>query len=93
MARVRCDEENCHTDLSPPFVTGYEVAAGAWRCLNDDKVFSLPTTSRVSIILGNWAKAANVKKEITFHVASHSISSSSLKTNDLQNFNLRQVTI
>ncbi len=38
---------------------------------DDDKVFSLPTTSRVSIILGNWAKAANVKKEITFHVSRH----------------------
>lgn len=38
---------------------------------DDDRVFSLPTTSRVSIILGNWAKAAEVKKEITFHVSRH----------------------
>lgn len=38
---------------------------------DDDKVFSLPTTSRVSIILGNWAKASGVKKEITFHVSRH----------------------
>lgn len=38
---------------------------------DEDKVFSLPTTSRVSIILGNWAKAAGVKKEITFHVSRH----------------------
>lgn len=38
---------------------------------DDDKVFSLPTTSRVSIILGNWAKAAEVKKGITFHVSRH----------------------
>ncbi len=38
---------------------------------DDDRVFSLPTTSRVSIILGNWAKAAGVKKEITFHVSRH----------------------
>ena len=38
---------------------------------DDDKVFTLPTTSRVSIILGNWAKAAGVKKEITFHVSRH----------------------
>ena len=30
---------------------------------------------------------------LTFHVARHSISSFSLKTNDLQNLNLRQVTI
>ena len=36
-----------------------------------DKVFSLPTTSRVSIILGNWAEAAKVKKKITFHVSRH----------------------
>lgn len=38
---------------------------------DNDRVFSLPTTSRVSIILGNWAKAAGVKKEITFHVSRH----------------------
>ena len=36
-----------------------------------DKVFSLPTTSRVSVILGNWAEAAKVKKKITFHVSRH----------------------
>lgn len=38
---------------------------------DDDKISSLPTTSRVSIILGNWAKAAEVKNEITFHVNRH----------------------
>lgn len=38
---------------------------------DDDRVFSLPTTSRVSIILGNWAKAAEVRKTITFHVSRH----------------------
>lgn len=53
---------------------------------DDDKVFSLPTTSRVSIILGNWAKAAEVKKEITFHVRRHYELSLSLKLNILQRF-------
>lgn len=38
---------------------------------DDDKIFDLPTTSRVSIILGNWAKAAKVNKLITFHVSRH----------------------
>ena len=38
---------------------------------DEDKIFDLPTTSRVSIILGNWAMAAGVKKEITFHVSRH----------------------
>ena len=36
---------------------------------------------------------AGIRKPLTFHVARHSISSFSLKTNDLQNLNLRQVTI
>lgn len=37
-----------------------------------DKVFDLPTTTRISIILDNWAKAAEIKKHITFHIARHS---------------------
>ena len=32
VARVRCHEENRHSDLSTPFVTGYAVVAGARRC-------------------------------------------------------------
>ena len=40
-----------------------------------------------------WVKAAGIRKHITFHCASHSISSFSLRTNNLQNLNLRQVTI
>lgn len=38
-------------------------------------------------------KLANIKTRTTFHTARYSISSFSLKTNDLQNLNLRQVTI
>ena len=38
-------------------------------------------------------KTAGINKHITFHGARHSCSSSSLKKNDLQNLNLRQVTI
>lgn len=51
------------------------------------------TTSVTNDIIKAWIQRAGIKKDITFHCASHSISSFSLRTNDLQNFNLRQVTI
>ena len=38
--------------------------------------------------LQRWLQDAGITKKITFHCSSHSISSFSLKTNDLQNLNL-----
>lgn len=57
----------------------------------DDSVFDLPST--VNTLIKPWAKAAGISKQFTFHCLSHSISSFSLITNDIQNLNLRQVTI
>lgn len=36
-----------------------------------DKVFDLPTLTRVCLILNAWAKAAGITKHITMHVARH----------------------
>lgn len=38
---------------------------------DSDKVFDLPTLSRVCLILNAWAKAAGITKHITMHVARH----------------------
>ena len=43
--------------------------------------------------LKNWLKTAGITKKISFHCRRHRTSSFSLRINDLQNFNLRQVTI
>lgn len=60
----------------------------------DDIVFTGFTYgSWTSLELQRWSLAAGVNKNLTFHYASHSTSSFSLKTNDLQNLNLRQATI
>jgi len=53
----------------------------------------LPDITKISPSLKKWIKAAGIHRNITFHMARHSSSSSLLKTNDLQNLNLRQVTI
>lgn len=53
----------------------------------------LPDPSWISKPLERWVKTACITKHITFHGLSHGISSFALKTNDLQNLNLRQVTI
>lgn len=57
------------------------------------EVFKGFTYALVQKELDNWIKDAGIEKHITFHCLRHSISSFSLKTNDLQNLNLRQVTI
>ena len=43
--------------------------------------------------LKKMIKECGISKDISFHCSRHSISSFSLKTNDIQNLNLRQVTI
>ena len=62
---------------------------------SDDFIFSdmLPDMDCTNKTLQSWMYRAGIDKKITFHCGRHSISSFSLKTNDLQNLNLRQVTI
>ena len=47
----------------------------------------------INLYLKDIAILCQINKRITYHTASHSISSFSLKTSNLQNLNLRQVTI
>ena len=64
------------------------------RKSDDEKVFdNIYTTSVTNEIIKVWIQRAGIKKDITFHCASHSTSSFLLKTSNLQNLNLRQVTI
>ena len=39
---------------------------------DEDKVFDLPSESRICIILDKWAKAAGITKHVTYHVSRHS---------------------
>ena len=52
-------------------------------------VFTELTISILNIHVKKWLELANIRKHITFHTRSHSASSLSLITNDLQNLNLR----
>ena len=57
--------------------------------------YLLPVLSnaKYNLYLKEIATALGIQKRVTSHLASHSIYSFSLKTNDLQNLILRQVTI
>ena len=57
------------------------------------KLLPTLTNSCSNLYLKEVAVRCGINKTLTFHCLSHSISSFSLKTNDLQNLNLRQVTI
>lgn len=48
-------------------------------------VFTGFTDKLTQTPLKNWLKAAGITKKISFHMASHSISSFTLRTSDLQN--------
>ncbi len=57
------------------------------------KLLPTLTNSCSNLYLKEVAVRCGINKTLTFHMARHSISSFSLKTNDIQNLNLRQVTI
>lgn len=64
------------------------------RKANDEPVFTdIHSPSCTNEAIKRWVLRAGIKKGITFHCLSHSISFFSLRANDLQNLNLRQVTI
>ena len=56
-------------------------------------VFPDLTEYKLSFHIPRLLKLAKIEKHITFHCLRHSIPYFLLKTNDLQNLNLRQVTI
>ena len=57
------------------------------------KVFKGLTRSMINYPLKHWLAEAGIEKHVTFHCLRHSIYSFSLKTNDIQNLNLLQITI
>lgn len=63
--------------------------------LDDNRLVfeELPDPSWISKPLERWVKSSGITKHITFHKASHSTYSFSLKTSNLRSMNLRQVTI
>ena len=62
-------------------------------CIEKDVCLPLFCNQTMNSYLKQIATLCNIDKNLTTHLARHSISSFSLKTNDLQNLNLRQVTI
>ena len=62
-------------------------------CRANKTVFPVYANQKMNSYLKEIADFCGIKKHLTMHVASHSISSFSLKTNDIQNLNLLKVTI
>lgn len=60
---------------------------------NDHPFIDIHSPSCTNETIKRWVLRAGIQKDITFHCGRHSISYFSLKTNDIQNLNLRQVTI
>ena len=64
------------------------------RKASDEFVFGdIHSPSTTNNAIKRWVLRAGIKKDITFHCGRHSTSSFLLKTSNLQNLNLRQVTI
>ena len=57
------------------------------------KLLPILSNQKMNSYLKEIADLCGLKKNLTFHLASHSASYFSLRTSDLQNLNLRQVTI
>lgn len=60
---------------------------------NKGKLLPLPSNQKMNAYLKEIADVCGIEKNLTCHVARHSHLSLLLKTNDLQNLNLLQVTI
>ena len=69
------------------------IAKYSHKTYRDGKLFPILTNQKTNAYLKEIADICGIKKNLTFHMARHSSSSSLLKTNDLQILNLRQVTI
>ena len=62
-------------------------------CKKKGVLLPVPCNQKMNSYLKEIADLCLIKKNLTTHTARHSISSFSLKINDLQSLNLRQVTI
>lgn len=88
---MRIRTEKTETEATLPI--SEEALSYCGKRKKSGKVFEDFARGMLTTPLQRWLKRAGITKHITFHCLSHSISSFSLKTNDLQNANLRQVTI
>lgn len=70
-----------------------QILAKYEGCSGNDKLLPIPANQKCNDYLKEIAAICGIEKRLTFHLARHSISCFSLKTNDLQNLNLLQVTI
>ena len=87
---IRICTEKTETEATLPISHEALELCGEW---GKGLVFKGLTRAMTHHPLKQWIAEAGIKKKITFHTRSHSTYSFSLKTNDLQNLNLRQVTI
>ena len=87
---IRICTEKTETEATLPISHEALELCGEW---GKGLVFKGLTRAMTHHPLKKWIADAGIKKKITFRSPSHSISSFLLKTNDLQNLNLRQVTI
>ena len=82
---IRICTEKTETEATLPISHEALELCGKW---GKGLVFKGLTRALTHHPLKQWIAEAGIKKKITFHCLSHSISSFSLKTNDLQNLNL-----
>ena len=88
---MRIRTEKTETEATLPI--SEEALSYCGKRKKKGKVFEDFARGMLNAPLKRWLKRTGITKHITFHLARHSISSFSMKTNDLQNLNLRQVTI
>ena len=62
-------------------------------CIKHGVLLPVPCNQNMNSYLKEIADVCGIQKHLSTHIARHSIPYFSLKTNDLQNLNLRQVTI
>ncbi len=74
-------------DIPMQIIKRYEL----YRISNT--LFNIGSHDTINKRIKEVAKMCGIEKRTSFHCLRHSISYFSLKTNDLQNLNLRQVTI
>ena len=85
--------KNFHCGQSPPAENSFGNMKKYEDKLSDGRLLPVLSNQKLNSYLKEIADICGIKKNLTFHVARHNISTFQLKTNDLQNFILRQVTI
>ena len=80
---IRICTEKTETEATLPI--SEEALSYCGEPKSEGKVFEDFARGMLTAPLQRWIKRAGITKHITFHLSRHSISSFSLRTNDLQN--------